>query len=80
MATVLFHKHTSYQSTSDEWKGYVHEYSYYLDKATGKISCRTVTEFQDTRNSLNTVTADTTVEIERSKLSKDAKAKLADLE
>lgn len=80
MTKVLFHTDTTYESTSDEWKEYVHERKYYFDKKTGKITCRTITEFQDTRSSINTVTSDKTNEIERCKLDKTATAKLAELE
>jgi hypothetical protein len=77
MAKVIFHEHTSYESTSDEWKEYVHQYSYFLDRLTGKITRRTVTEFQDTRSGSNTITSDKTVEIARTKLDKVAASKLA---
>lgn len=80
MTKVSFHTETSYESTSDEWKEYVHERTYYFDKKTGKITCRTVTEFQDTRTSSNTVTRDETVEIERSRLGIAAREKLSELE
>jgi hypothetical protein len=79
MAKVLFHTETTYESTSDEWKEHEHKKSYYLDNRTGKITCRTVTEFQDTRSGTNTITSDETVEIELSKLSKALKKKLSEL-
>lgn len=80
MTRILFHTETSYEKTSDEWKEYVHERTYYFDKKTGKITCRTLTEFQDTRSSSNTVTRDETAEIKRSRLGAAAKARLSDLE
>lgn len=80
MTGVMFHRETSYESTSDEWKEYVHETTYYFDKKSGKITCRTLIEFQNTRTSSNTVTHDEMIEIERSKLSVAARAKLSELE
>lgn len=79
MTRILFYRETSYESTSDEWKEYVHEQTYYVEKKTGKITCRTLTEFQDTRASINTVTRDDTVEVDRSRLGAAAKAKLSEL-
>lgn len=80
MPRVMFYRETNYERTSDEWKEYAHEKTYYFDRDTGKITCRTLIEFQDTRTSSNTVTSDETIEIERRKLSAAVKAKLSELE
>lgn len=71
------YEETTYERTSDEWKEYAHHRKYYFDERTGKASCRTVVEFQDTRSGTNAVTSDTTRNIPLTKLPTAAKAKLA---
>lgn len=80
MTKLLFHTETTYERTSDEWKEHVHTRSYYLDQSNGKITCHTIVEFQDTRSSTSLKTGDETVEIARSRLSRAARAKLAEFE
>jgi hypothetical protein len=79
-ARKVFFEETTYQATSDEWKEYEHEHSYYLDQKTGAIFKRTVTEFQNTRDGTSAVTKDDTVEIDRASLSAEAAAKLKEFE